>query len=112
MERLLISRQLVPKMSGILFFFVHFSEKRLNSPMAALMIEVNSIFKTDFSNICPFIAANTNKIHVAIETTELPIMMTSWASYRKRFFERILSSNGTFGPEQYRKMPDRKGNPP
>ena len=86
MEPFLISCHVVRKTSGALYSGVQFSEKRLNSHMAALMIDVKTIFKADFSNNCLFIAASTNETQVAIKTTELPIMMTNWISYRKNTF--------------------------
>ena len=50
-------------------------------------------FEANFSNNCLFIPTNTNETKaVAIKNTELPIMMTSCASYRKRIFASILFS--------------------
>ena len=87
MEPILISCHVVQKKSGALFSGFQCFQKRLNNCMAALMIDVKTIFKPDFSKNCLFIAASTNETQVAIKkTTQLPIMMTNWMSNRKNTF--------------------------
>ena len=80
--------------------------------MAAVLLEVKT-FRRKFFEELSFCPTNTKETQVvAIKNTELRIMMTSCASYRKRSFAGVVSSKDNFAPEQYQKMPDRNGNQP